>query len=275
MKPTTPFGARNSALLVSRSVDHGASWQAPMTLIRTNSPHALNDKNSLTADPTANGYVHAVWDQLSVFPPTQAGDQMLAGNDGVEIARQLRNGAAGGAPVFKFNFTGPSFFSRSIDNGVTWSTAAPIYQPGTKAQTIKNIVRVLHDGTLRDFFTAISVTNSGLSIGYMKSTDKGASWSTPTFVNDIQVRTLGVVTPDTGQPIRDAAILFSVAVNPVTGAVRLINAGGVSEPQSPLSIRDIWSRDEAGRPPWDRRRPAAKWEVCWRIGSSVDNERKG
>ncbi|MBB5447384.1 MULTISPECIES: sialidase family protein [unclassified Paraburkholderia] len=221
MKPTTPFGARNSGLLVSRSVDHGASWQAPVTLIRTNSPHALNDKNSLTADPTANGYVYAVWDQLSVFPPTQAGDQLLAGNDGVEIARQLRNGAAGGAPVSKFNFTGPSFFSRSIDNGVTWSTAAPIYQPGTNAQTINNTVRVLHDGTLSDFFTAINVTNSGLSIGYIKSTDKGASWSTPTFVNDIQVRTLGVVTPDTGQPIRDAAILFSVAVNPVTGAIYL------------------------------------------------------
>ncbi|MGF6963412.1 hypothetical protein OKW43_000417 [Paraburkholderia sp. WC7.3g] len=221
MKPTTPFGARNSGLLVSRSVDHGATWQAPVALIRTTSPHALNDKNSLTADPTANGYVYAVWDQLSVFPPSQAGDQLLAGNDGVEIARQLRNRAAGGAPVSKFNFTGPSFFSRSIDNGVTWSTAAPIYQPGTNAQTIDNIVRVLPDGTLRDFFTAINVTTSGLSIGYIKSTDKGASWSTPTFVNDIQVRAAGVVTPDTGQPVRDAAILYSIAVNPVTGAIYL------------------------------------------------------
>ncbi len=219
MKPTTPFGARNSGMLVSRSVDHGASWQAPVTLVRTNSPHALNDKNSLTADPTANGYVYAVWDQLSVFPPSQAGDQLIAGNDGVEIARQLRTAAAGGAPSFKFNFTGPSFFSRSINNGVTWSTAVPIYQPGTNAQTIDNIVRVLPDGTLRDFFTAIGVTASGLSIGYITSTDKGASWSAPTFANDISV--VRVVTPDTGQPIRDASILYSVAVNPVTGAIYL------------------------------------------------------
>jgi hypothetical protein len=219
MKPTTPFGARNSGMLVSRSVDHGATWQAPVTLIRTNSPHALNDKNSLTADPTANGYVYAVWDQLSVFPPTKEGDQLLAGNDGVEIARQLRSAAAGGAPSFKFNFTGPSFFSRSTNNGVTWSTAAPIYQPGTNKQTIDNIVRVLPDGTLRDFFTAINVTQSGLSIGYITSTDKGASWSAPAFANDIQV--VGVVTPDTGQPLRDASILYSVAVNPVTGAIYL------------------------------------------------------
>ncbi|WP_243751526.1 sialidase family protein [Paraburkholderia sp. BL10I2N1] len=221
MKPTTPFGARNSGMLVSRSVDHGATWQAPVTLIRTNSPHALNDKNSLTADPTANGYVYAVWDQLSVFPPSQAGDQLLAGNDGVEIARQLRNAAAGGAPSFKFNFTGPSFFSRSTNNGVTWSTAAPIYQPGTNAQTIDNIVRALPDGTLRDFFTAINVTPSGLSIGYITSTDKGANWSAPAFISDIKVRAAGVVTPDTGQPIRDASILYSVAVNPVTGAIYL------------------------------------------------------
>jgi hypothetical protein len=212
-KPTTPFGARNSGMLVSRSVDHGATWQAPVTLIRSNSPHVLNDKNSLTADPTANGFVYAVWDQLSVFPPTKEGAQLLAENDGVVIARKLRNAAAGGAPVFKFNFTGPSFFSRSTDNGVTWSTAAPIYQPGTNAQTIDNIVRVLPDGNLLDFFTGINVTPSGLSIGYIKSTDKGANWSGPTFVSDIAV--VGVVTPDTGQPVRDASILYSVATNPM------------------------------------------------------------
>ncbi|WP_206998930.1 sialidase family protein [Trinickia mobilis] len=219
MKPTTPFGARNSGMLVSRSADHGATWQPPVTLIRSNSPHVLNDKDSLTADPTANGYVYAVWDQLSVFPPTKDGAQLLAENDGVAIARELRNATAGGAPVFKFNFTGPSFFSRSTDNGVTWSTAAPIYQPGTNAQTIDNIVRVLPDGTLLDLFTAINVTPSGLSIGYIKSTDKGVSWSGPAFASDIAV--VGVVTPDTGQPIRDASILYSVAVNPVTGAIYL------------------------------------------------------
>ncbi|MEM5328378.1 sialidase family protein [Paraburkholderia sp. JHI2823] len=224
-KPTTPFGARNSGMLVSRSADHGATWQPPATLIRSNSPHVLNDKNSLTADPTANKYVYAVWDQLSVFPQTKEGAQLLAQNDGVLIAQQLRNAAAsaaGGAPVFKFNYTGPSFFSRSTDNGVTWSTAAPIYQPGTNAQTIDNMVRVLPDGTLLDFFTAINVTPAtGLSIGYIKSVDKGGHWSAPTFTNDIYEAGNGVVTPDSGKPVRDAAILYSAAVNPVSGAIYL------------------------------------------------------
>lgn len=223
-QPTTPFGARNSGMLVSRSSDHGATWQPPVALIRNNSPHVLNDKNSLTADPTANKYVYAVWDQLSVFPQTKEGAKLLAENDGVLIAQQLRNGAAsaaGGAPFFKFNFTGPSFFSRSTDNGVTWSTAAPIYQPGTNAQTIDNMVRVLPDGTLLDFFTAINVTPSGLSIGYIRSVDKGGNWSAPTFTNDIHEAGNGVVTPDSGQAVRDAAILYSVAVNPVSGAIYL------------------------------------------------------
>ncbi|MEX3968310.1 sialidase family protein [Paraburkholderia sp. EG286B] len=267
-QPTTPFGARNSGMLVSRSADHGATWQPPVTLIRTNSPHVLNDKNSLTADPTANKYVYAVWDQLSVFPPTKEGAQLLAQNDGVEIARQLAGlsstcgtpPCAGGAPFSKFSFTGPSFFSRSTDNGVTWSTAAPIYQPGTNAQTIDNMVRVLPDGTLLDFFTAINVTPSPLSIGYIKSTDKGANWSGPTFTNDIHTVdgvVTGVVTPDSGQPIRDAAILYSVAVNPVSGAIYLawqddrFSSGTCTTPGGSIPIVGIvFSESDDGGATW-------------------------
>jgi hypothetical protein len=234
MKPTTPFGARNSGMLISRSVDHGATWQTPVTLIRNTSPHVLNDKNSLTADPTAGKLVYAVWDQLSVFPLTSDAAQLLAENDGVAIARKLLNSTAGGssvcepftkppckggAPFFKFGFTGPTFFSRSTDTGMTWSTAAPIFQPGTNAQTINNIVRVLPNGNLLDFFTAVNVTPAVLNIGYIASTDKGVNWSVPAFASDIQV--VGVVTPDTGQAIRDASILYSVAVNPRTGAIYL------------------------------------------------------
>jgi hypothetical protein len=236
-QPTTPFGARHSEMLVSRSTDHAATWEAPIELIANNSPHVLNDKDSLTADPTANGLVYAVWDQLSVFPsPSEeaVAAKLLGENDGVAIARELLNSTAGGssvcepvtkppckggAPSFKFAFTGPTFMSRSTDNGVTWSTATQIYQPGTSSQTIDNLVQVLPNGDVLDFFTAINVTPAILNIGYIRSTNKGASWSGPAFATDIQV--VGVVSPDTGQPLRDASILYSVAVNPVNGAIYL------------------------------------------------------
>jgi hypothetical protein len=234
-KPMTPFGARRSGTLVSRSTDHAATWEDPVTLISNNSPHILNDKNSITADPTANGNVYAVWDQLSVSPVTPDAGALLAESDGVVIARKLLNSTAGasavcepftkppckgGAPSFKFSFTGPTFLSRTANNGDTWSPATPIYDPGTDAQTIDNIVEVLPtNGNVLDFFTAINVTPAILNIGFIQSTDKGASWSGPSFATDIQV--VGVVTPDAGQPIRDASILYSVAVDPSSGNIYL------------------------------------------------------
>jgi hypothetical protein len=235
-KLQTPFVARHSGMLMSRSTDHGATWSAPTALITNNSPHVLNDKNSVTADQSTNGngFVYAVWDQLSVFPPSAEGAALLAQNDGVAIARELLNSKAGGssvcepftkppckggAPSFKFNSTGPTLLSLSTDNGVTFSAPTAIYSPGTNKQTIDNLVEVTPNGNVYDFFTAINVTPAVLNIGYVFSSNKGTTWSTPVFATDIQV--VGVVTPDTGQPIRDASILYSVSVNPKTGAIYL------------------------------------------------------
>jgi hypothetical protein len=228
-QPLTPFGARNSGLLVSRSTDGAATWGAPTTLLQNKSSHVLNDKNSITADPTEGGagHVYAVWDQLSVFPSagSSQADQLLAANDGVVIARELAGlltASAGGAPSFKFSFTGPTFFSTTANDGDTWSPAGPIFQPGIDAQTIDNIIVVPPSGNVLDFFTAINVSGSPglISIGHIVSTDRGSTWSGPTFASDIQV--VGVVTPDTGQPIRDASILYSVAVDPNSGTIYLV-----------------------------------------------------
>jgi hypothetical protein len=233
--PQTPFGARHNGMLASRSTDHGQTWSAPVALITNNSPHVLNDKNSMTADPTENGVVYAVWDQLSVFPQSDAGDALLAQNEGIPIARALLNSKAGasavcvpftkppckgGAPFYKFNFTGPSLLALSADNGVTWRTPAAIYSPGTNAQTVDNLVQVTPNGNVYDFFTAINVTPAILNIGYVWSSNKGITWSSPPiFATDIQV--VGVVSPDSGQPLRDAAILYAVSANPESGAIYL------------------------------------------------------
>lgn len=233
-KPFTPFGARKGGMLMSKSTDHAATWGAPTALIINNSPHVLNDKNSVTADPTENGLVYAVWDQLSVFPHTDEGAALLAQNEGIPIARELLNSKAGassvcepftkppckgGAPFYKFNFTGPSLLSMTTNNGATWSAPRAIYSPGTNKQTIDNLVQVTPNGDVYDFFTAINVTPAVLNIGYVRSSNKGMSWSLPSFATDIQVA--GVVSPDSGQPLRDASILYAVSVNPVSGVIYL------------------------------------------------------
>lgn len=233
-KPSTPFGARKSAMLVSRSTDHGATWGSPAVLLSNNSPHVLNDKDSLTADPTDNGLVYAAWDQLSVFPPSAQGAALLAQGEGIPIARELLNSTVGasavcapvhkppckgGAASFKFNFTGPSILSLSDDNGVSFGAPTAIFSPGTNAQTIDNLVQVTPDGVVHDFFTAINATPSGLSIESIFSSNKGTTWSSPVFAQDISV--VGVVSPDSGQPLRDASILYAVSANPVSGALYL------------------------------------------------------
>jgi hypothetical protein len=225
---STPFGARNSGLLVSRSTDGAKSWGAPTVLLRTKSSHVLNDKNSITADPVSTSHVYAVWDQLSVFPTNGGQDQanqLLAANDGVVIARELAGlltAAAGGAPSFKFSFTGPTFLSTTADTGVTWSAARTIFDPGTNSQTIDNLIVVRPNGDVLDFFTVINFTGAPgiLSIGHIVSTDHGATWSGPTFASDIRVAK--VISPDSGQPIRDASILYSVAGDPNSNAIYLV-----------------------------------------------------
>jgi len=67
------------------------------------------------------------------------------------IARELFNATRGGAPLFKFFFTGPSLLSLSDDNGVTFSAPTAIYSPGTNAQTIDNLVQVTPNGNVYDF----------------------------------------------------------------------------------------------------------------------------
>jgi hypothetical protein len=155
-------------MLVSRSRDHGLSWEAPKALIVDNNTGlVLNDKNSITADPTAPGNVYAVWDRLSIFPAAAVNTVAFnpgdlgpappdALRDGVLIARariaQLRAAAAAGAQQAAAPPSrGPTYLSRTADNGATWSRAVPIYDPGVNAQTINNIVVVPPNGQVDDF----------------------------------------------------------------------------------------------------------------------------
>jgi len=59
-----------------------------------------------------------------------------------------------------------------------------------------------------DFFTEIS-PNGGTRIGFLRSLDKGQSFRGPRYATTIAT-IFGSITPDTQEPVRDAAILFDV-----------------------------------------------------------------
>jgi hypothetical protein len=170
----TITGSR-SAMRVARSLDGGDTWQAPITLIDDDDPY-FNDKNSLTADPTDAAYAYAVWDRLD----------------------------------FAIN-RGPTYFARTVDGGATWEAARAIYDPGTNAQTIGNVIAVLPDGTVLNLFTELP-SLGGAFLKVIRSTDKGATWSAP--VQIAQVLAVGVRDPVNQTPVRSGSIIASYAVGP-------------------------------------------------------------
>jgi hypothetical protein len=165
---------KRTAVAASVSYDGGASWTNTQTLIAdpcggdvkspgyvcNNNSKAffLNDKESVTADPTQPGYAYAVWDRLVAPPASPPG-----------FFRE---------PAYK----GPAFISRTTDYGKTWSAPEQIVKTPSIDQTIGNVIVVdPRNGTLYDFFAYIQNVssnggNQGYSIGFVKSTDHGASW---------------------------------------------------------------------------------------------------
>jgi hypothetical protein len=164
----------SGAVLASRSLDGGATWSAPATLMRDGAS-AFNDKESVTADPFDARFVYVVWDRIVPQGP------------------------------------GPTWLARSTDAGVTWEPARAIYTPPGNAITVNNQVVVLPDGTLLLFFTRLSEDPQGLSatVGLSRSADRGSTWSAPTFIASLL--SVGAHDPATGLPVRDAGQLFSVA----------------------------------------------------------------
>jgi hypothetical protein len=194
------FGG-DSRILVSVSTDGGLTWGTPTTLLDTPVPDALNDKESVTADPTNANRVYAVWDQL-ISPSTHASPDAF---------------------LHTFAFRGPTFFASTSDGGQTWQQGHKIFDPGQNNQTIGNQIVVLPNGTLLDGFDLIFSTASKSGrfasenqVALIRSTDHGATWSDPTIVSlltDANVSTLD------GQAVRTGDILPGWAVNSATGTV--------------------------------------------------------
>ena len=203
--PGSERGYGPNGMAVSKSEDGGLTWSDPILIAEDDNPRYLNDKNSITADPTDSKFVYAVWDRLDVSP------------GGIKINERGRGGLG--------SFKGAALISRSTDGGETWEPTKKIYNPGGLNQTIGNQIVVLPNGTVVDFFNEIlnfrnddggSKFDFNLSLKY--SMNKGERWlprGRPIRTN--KILSLSVVTPDDEVPVRDASILFDVAVDPVNG----------------------------------------------------------
>jgi len=173
----------SSAVLASRSVDGGRSWSTPATLI-LDGIAPFNDKESITADPGAPGYAYAAWDRLEP------------------------------------NGHGPTYFSRTVDGGITWEAARASYDPGGRNQTLNNQIVVASApgsgaGTLVNFFSEFDVSNNVIAhhLALVRSSDRGVTWSPPVVISD--VRAVGTHDPqNAASELRDGANLGSFASGP-------------------------------------------------------------
>jgi hypothetical protein len=170
----------------------------------------LHDKNTMTADPLDADFVYAVWDFLDL--PTGA-------------TINPDRGVFGGGLGFK----GAALFSRTTDGGETWSEPTVLYNPGGVNQTIGNQIVVDDRGVLFNFFNEIlnfrnddggSQFDFNLSLKF--SENRGETWlprGRP--IRAQKMLPVGIRIPagddNPGAPVRAAAVLFDVAVDPVNG----------------------------------------------------------
>lgn len=171
------------AIVASRSTDGGLTWSPAQALATDADLDVALDKPSLTADPARAGFVYAVWDRLT--------------------------GLTAPDPAVS---TGPAFFSRSVDGGVTWEQARPIHDPGADAQTISSQIVALPDGGLVNVFVRItraSTPGAAAEVVAMRSADAGESWSEPVPVAALQA--IGAVDPKSGHPVRSGEVVPSSA----------------------------------------------------------------
>jgi hypothetical protein len=219
------FSANNdNAVAAVRSTNGGASWDHLNVIRADNGQNQFfNDKESVTADPYHNGTAYAVWDQL-VGPVDNPA--VLAHNF--------------------FAFTGPTYFSKTTNGGLSWRQSKIIVPMRERQQSIANVIVVgppttaAPNGTLYDFFTLITGTGPntgpqstaphGYAIAMIKSTDMGDTWTSPQIVQ--QMDTVTVTDPNTGQSLRTADFDAAPAVDPNTGKLYLVwqDARGTTGP---------------------------------------------
>ena len=228
------FGLHPNAMLVMRSDDGGVTWDNPTTLKRDEGTNALNDKNSMTADPLDADFAYAVWDRIIAPPgelaPTTAFENTIAGK-------------------------GPTWFTRTTNGGDTWESARVIFDPGARAQTIGNQIAVTGSGDLVNAFDLIHETAqpSGFSIAVIRSEDKGKTWDNRATIVDRHNSFQGIVidpdNPNTNtRRVRTGDILPEVATDLNSEAVYLVWQDARFGPRSSVAFSQSLDGGETWSP---------------------------
>jgi hypothetical protein len=159
------------------------------------------DKNSTTADPNNDLTAYTVWDTL-ISPTDHNPDDN----------------------PHTLAYTGPAYFSKTVDGGKSWSQAQVIIDTTQRQQTIGNIIVVdPKSGTLYDFTDLLvspntsfgQGTNGNALVAFVKSTNGGSTWTAPQVIAPFD--SLGDFDPNTGAPLRVGNGLEEVAIDPFTG----------------------------------------------------------
>jgi BNR/Asp-box repeat len=220
------FGGASS-IIISRSTDGGVTWQAPVTAEFDASTTELNDKESVTADPSIAKTAYAIWDRL-VSPSSNANPT-----------------------AFNFSpaFRGPAMFSKTTDGGLTWSQGRIIFDPGEKNQTIGNQIVVPTagpaKGTLVDGLDVIfnkggkgNNQRTSFNVAVIRSSDGGKTWSAPTIVSTIDFAHVTIA----GHDVRSSDFLPEFAVGP-TGTLYAVWQDGRFSPTGNAKIALSQSTD--------------------------------
>jgi hypothetical protein len=160
------FGA--NGMTYNRSTDGGLTWEPAIRLVTDPAGRFLNDKNSMTADPNDADFVYAVWDRLQVSQGSVINPENVVG----------------------LGFKGPIYFTRTTNGGDSWEPARKIYETGANKQTLGNQIVIAPDGTLFDVFADITNASNRrggigpVKISYIRSRDRGLTWTKPTRIDD-------------------------------------------------------------------------------------------
>jgi hypothetical protein len=218
----------NNAIAAAVSTDGGRTWHHQQNIITdldSDPTQFGDDKESVTADPTRPGWAYVVWDRFETVPcgPRIASSRVSALHDRTSARRapSLRAAAA------CITLTGPTWFSRTKNGGITWDAPKRIVLTPPDEQTIGNqIVVDRQTGALYDFYNYIDAAGQ-FHVKFSKSTDHGTTWGPPQLVGELnslaETRPAGVVDPrDATRQIRTGDIIPEPAIDPHTGRLYVV-----------------------------------------------------